>query len=86
MEFKAREKREGRGALGGREGNACQETIVFAIRPNNYVCKNNATVNDLAVKYIFLVIIIIVIIISSSSSSSSSSNSCSGGGGGRGRS
>ena len=50
VEFKAREKREGRGARGGREGNACQETIVFAIRPNNYVCKNNAAVNDLAVK------------------------------------
>ena len=30
----------------GREGNACQETIVFAIPPTNYVCKNNATVND----------------------------------------
>ena len=44
--------REGnaRGARGGREGgrerNACQETIVFAIPPTNYVCKNNATVND----------------------------------------
>ena len=50
MEFKARGKREDRGALGGREGNTCQETIVFAIRRNNYVCKNNATVNDLAVK------------------------------------
>ena len=30
---------------GGREGNACQ-TIVFAIPPTNYVCTNNATVND----------------------------------------
>ena len=40
--------RETRGAReeGGREGNACQETIVFAIPPTNYVCKNNATVND----------------------------------------
>ena len=46
-EFKAREKREGRGARGGRLGNACQETIVFAIPPSNYVCKNNTTVNDL---------------------------------------
>ena len=35
-----------RGARGGREGNACQETIVFAIPPTNYVCKINATVND----------------------------------------
>ena len=34
------------GREGGREGNACQETIVFAIPPTNYVCKNNATVND----------------------------------------
>ena len=34
--------RETRGAReeGGREGNACQETIVFAIPPTNYVCKN----------------------------------------------
>ena len=43
------EKREGRnakGARGGREGNACQETTVFAIPPTNYVFKNNATVND----------------------------------------
>ena len=31
---------------GGREGNACQETIVFAIPPTNYVSKNNTTVND----------------------------------------
>ena len=40
--------RETRGAREeeGREGNACQETIVFAIPPTNYVCKNNATVND----------------------------------------
>ena len=40
--------RETRGAReeGGEEGNACQETIVFAISPTNYVCKNNATVND----------------------------------------
>ena len=40
--------RETRGAReeGEREGNACQETIVFAIPPTNYVCKNNATVND----------------------------------------
>ena len=40
--------RETRGAReeGGEEGNACQETIVFAIPPTNYVCKNNATVND----------------------------------------
>ena len=40
--------RETQGAReeGGREGNACQETIVFAIPPTNYVCKNNATVND----------------------------------------
>ena len=40
--------RETRGTRkeGGREGNACQETIVFAIRPTNYVCRNNATVND----------------------------------------
>ena len=40
--------RETRGAReeGGREGNACQETIVFGIPPTNYVCKNNATVND----------------------------------------
>ena len=40
--------RETRGAReeGGRERNACQETIVFAIPPTNYVCKNNATVND----------------------------------------
>ena len=40
--------RETRGAReeGGKEGNACQETIVFAIPPTNYVCKNNATVND----------------------------------------
>ena len=50
VEFKAGEKREGWGARGGREGNACQETIVFAIPPNNYLCKNNATLNDLAVK------------------------------------
>ena len=35
--------RETRGARkeGGSEGNACQETIVFAIPPTNYVCKNN---------------------------------------------
>ena len=39
-------KREGRSARGEREGNACQETIVFAIPPTNYVCKNNTTVND----------------------------------------
>ena len=39
-------ERSARGARGGREGNACQETIVFAIPPTNYVCKNNATVND----------------------------------------
>ena len=40
--------RETRGAHeeGGREGNGCQETIVFAILPTNYECKNNATVND----------------------------------------
>ena len=40
--------RETRGAREeeGKEGNACQETIVFAIPPTNYVCKNNATVND----------------------------------------
>ena len=40
--------RETRGAREeeGKEGNACQETIVFAILPTNYVCKNNATVND----------------------------------------
>ena len=40
--------RETRGAReeGGRERNACQETIVFAIPPTNYVCKNNTTVND----------------------------------------
>ena len=40
--------RETRGARegGGREGNTCQETIVFAIPPTNYICKNNATVND----------------------------------------
>ena len=40
--------RETRGAReeGGKEENACQETIVFAIPPTNYVCKNNATVND----------------------------------------
>ena len=40
--------RETQGAReeGGREGNACQDTIVFAIPPTNYVCKNNATVND----------------------------------------
>ena len=31
---------------GGSEGHACQETTVFAIPPTNYVCKNNATVND----------------------------------------
>ena len=38
-------RRETRGAReeGGREGNACQETIVFAIPPTNYVCRNNAT-------------------------------------------
>ena len=41
----ARETREAR-EEGGEEGNACQETIVFAIPPTNYVCKNNATVND----------------------------------------
>ena len=41
-----REKRAGRGARGGREGNACRETIVLAIPPTNYVCKINATVND----------------------------------------
>ena len=41
--------RETRGAReeGGRKENACQETIVLAIPPTNYVCKNNATVNDL---------------------------------------
>ena len=51
-------EREGKGGLGGEgnargargggggKGNACQETIVFAIPPTNYVCKNNATVND----------------------------------------
>ena len=50
VEFKAGEKREGSGARGGREGNAFQETIVFAIPPNNYLCKYNATVNDLAFK------------------------------------
>ena len=49
-EFKAEEKHEGWGARGGREGNARQETIVFATPPTNCVCKNNATVNDLAVK------------------------------------
>ena len=40
--------RETRGAREekGKEGNACHETIVFAIPPTNYVCKNNATVND----------------------------------------
>ena len=40
--------RETRGAReeGGRKGNACQETIVFAIPPTNYVFKNNSTVND----------------------------------------
>ena len=38
-------KRAGR-ARGGREGNSSQETIVFVIPPTNYVCKNNATVND----------------------------------------
>ena len=40
--------RETRGAREeeGKEGNACQETIVFAIPPTNYVFKNNATVND----------------------------------------
>ena len=40
--------RETRGAREekGKEGNACQETIVFAIPPTNYVCKNNTTVND----------------------------------------
>ena len=37
-----RTRREG----GREEGNACQENIVFAIPPSNYVCKNNATVND----------------------------------------
>ena len=36
---KAREKREGRSARGGKEGNASQETIVFDIPPTNYVCK-----------------------------------------------
>ena len=41
VEFKAGEKRKGRGARGGREGNTCQEIIVFAIAPNNYVCKKN---------------------------------------------
>ena len=40
--FWARGKREKE----GKEGNACQETIAFAIPPTNYVCKNNATVND----------------------------------------
>ena len=45
-EFYAREKREGRGARGGKEGNACQKAIVFAIQPTNYLCKDNATVND----------------------------------------
>ena len=40
--FGVRGKREEK----GKEGNACQETIVFAIPPSNYVCKNNATVND----------------------------------------
>ena len=50
-------KGKGKGVLGaretqgereevGREGNTCQETIVFASSPTNYVCKNNATVND----------------------------------------
>ena len=50
-------KGKGKGVLGaretpgvreeeGKEGNACQETIVFAIPPTNYVCKNNAIVND----------------------------------------
>ena len=50
-------KGKGKGVLGsretrgvreeeGREGNACQEAIVFAIPPTNYVCKNNATVKD----------------------------------------
>ena len=50
-------KGKGKGVLGSREtrgareegrweGNACQETIVFAIPPTNYVCKNNATVNQ----------------------------------------
>ena len=36
--------RETRGARkeGGNEENASQETIVFAIPPTNYVCKNNA--------------------------------------------
>ena len=40
--------RETRGVReeGGRGGYACQETIVFAIPPTNYVCKNNTTVND----------------------------------------
>ena len=35
--------RETRGAREeeGKEENACQETIVFAIPPTNYVCKNN---------------------------------------------
>ena len=42
----ARETRGAREEGGGREGNACQETIVFHIPPTNYVCKNNATVND----------------------------------------
>ena len=42
----ARKTRGAREEGGGREGNACQETIVFPIPPTNYVCKDNATVND----------------------------------------
>ena len=41
----ARETRQAREEE-GKEGNAFQETIVFAIPPTNYVCKKNATVND----------------------------------------
>ena len=44
-DFGARETRRAR-EEGGRKGNACQENIVFAIPPTNYVCKNNTTVND----------------------------------------
>ena len=39
-------ERKAWGVGGGREGNACKETIVFAIPPTNYECKSNATVND----------------------------------------
>ena len=57
----SRFKRKGKGVLGARqtlrarkeegsEGNACQETIVFAIPPTNYVCKNNANCEWLAIK------------------------------------